>query len=74
MGPWEEILARSEGGGEGERKTAVQRVFVFLLVLCNYRWSKFRLQEEWLEQRQQVTRKCVDMRVKHLLCFGSLVG
>lgn len=39
---WEEILARSEGsgmGGEGERNRAVWRVFVFLLVLCNYKQS-----------------------------------
>lgn len=57
--------------GTGQRKRALQRVFVFLLELCNYRCSKFRLQEEWLEQRQQVTGKCVDMRVKHLLCFAS---
>lgn len=39
---WEEILARSEGSGtsgEGERKRAVWKVFVFLLVLCNYKQS-----------------------------------
>lgn len=57
--------------GRGRGKQQYRESLCFYWCYVSTGGQNLRLREEWIEQRQQVIRKCVDMGVKHLCCVAS---